>query len=300
MSKRLAVIDLGTNTFHLLIVLAHEGRFEILFRERRFVKLAESGIETIGAAPLARGLAAMDFFAEQIKGYQTDQVRAFGTAALRTASNGAAFIQMVKERTGLAIELIDGNREALLIHKGTQQAVPFTEENRLIMDIGGGSVEFIIANQERIFWAKSFPIGVAVLSKEFHHSDPIQAKEQNRLEAFLSQSLAPLKQALALYPCEDLIGASGTFDVLENMLANGRTNPHFAEVNTLKLQSASTLLINSTLDERLQMEKIPSHRADMVVVAMILIEWVTQTARIKRILVSDYAMKEGMLAEMLE
>ena len=115
---------------------------------------------------------------------QIKKVKAIGTAALRTASNGQEFIDTVKKKYNISIELIDGNREAELIYKGVILAIPFQEKNYLLMDIGGGSVEFIIANKNKVLWAKSFPIGVAVLYKRFQHSEPILPEEVKGVKAF--------------------------------------------------------------------------------------------------------------------
>ncbi|NJK83906.1 MAG: hypothetical protein HC912_08960 [Saprospiraceae bacterium] len=151
--NRYAVIDLGTNTFHLLIV---EQNRQKLYQERQFVKLAENGIEHISAAPFQRGIETMLHFHRVLKKFDVQQVQAFGTAALRTAHNGSAFIEEVEEATGIEIQLISGEREAALIQKGVAQAIPATDAHSLIMDIGGGSVEFILANQHEVFWAQSF------------------------------------------------------------------------------------------------------------------------------------------------
>ena len=162
--KKYGVIDLGTNTFHLLIIETDDtDAFREIYREQHFVKLAEDGIGTIGAAPYARALKVMQDFEEVLDKQQVSGLCAFGTAALRTARNGQAFIEEVKTLTGIEVELITGDREAELIHKGVLQAVPFSSECWLIMDIGGGSVEFIIADKNEMYWAQSFPIGVAVL-----------------------------------------------------------------------------------------------------------------------------------------
>ena len=186
MPKRYAVIDLGTNTFHLLVAEQQaDNNFKELYRKRFFVKLAEEGIETIGKASLKRGLAALQHFRQVISELQVDKVKAIGTAALRTASNGPAFIKQVKEELDLSIELITGNQEAAYIHQGVAMAVPFQANNYLLMDIGGGSVEFIIANKDKVHWAQSFPIGVGVLFKNFHQHEPILSTEITATKSFI-------------------------------------------------------------------------------------------------------------------
>ncbi len=299
---KLGVIDLGTNTFHLLLVEPKpDGTFTELYRKQYFVKLAAEGIEKIGPTPFARGLEVMQIFKETLAAQQVSRVWAFGTAALRTASNGRAFIQQVQALTGIEVQLISGEREAALIHKGVMLAVPFGDDPMLIMDIGGGSVEFIIADQRQVYWSHSFPIGVAILFKRFHQSDPIAPDEIAAVQTFLNQHLAPLRQALLQFPVRHLVGASGTFDVLENILVDHKTHPHHAILDVAKFPDFYQTIRHSTLQERLNMQGMPAIRADMIVVALILIDFVLKLSPtpIEQIIISSFAMKEGMLYEMM-
>jgi len=299
MSKRLAVIDLGTNTFHLLVAEAQANQtFKEIYRKRFFVKLAEEGIETIGTAPLQRGMQALTHFQQIIQEMGVEQVKAIGTAALRTASNGPNFIQTVKEQIGIQIELISGAKEAAYIHKGVALAVPFSSDNFLLMDIGGGSVEFIIANQDTVHWAQSFPIGVGVLYKKFHQHEPILDNEIAATYQYIESFLPPLLKALHQYPATTLVGASGTFDVLEFILAKEK-HPTYALVPIDNFPPLYERLLASTKAERYAFKDIPDERADMIVVAVILIEYILKAVDIEQILVSKYAMKEGILAELL-
>lgn len=297
-----AIADLGTNTFHLLIAEKIDATvFKVLHRQRFFVKLAEEGIETIGATPLNRAWKALTAFRKTLDTFQIEphQLKIIGTAALRTASNGLEFISGVKEKLNISIELIDGSREAELIAKGVRLAVPFEEKNYLIMDIGGGSVEFIIANPNQLLWAQSFPIGVAVLYKKFHQSDPITQAEITKLEAFLTNSLTPLFTALTQFSTKTLIGASGTFDVLENVLSSQKTSPDYGLVPLDNFPPLYQQLVNATTAERFAMQEVPDTRADMIVVAVVLIDFILRKVPIDTLLVSNFAMKEGILAEFL-
>jgi exopolyphosphatase/guanosine-5'-triphosphate,3'-diphosphate pyrophosphatase len=300
MSNHKAVIDLGTNTFHLLIVAPDEQLgFREVFRERRFIKLAEGGIEYLSDAAVQRGLEALVDFKSELDRHQVVEVRAIGTAALRTARNGSAFIELVKDMTGIQIELIDGSEEARLIHLGVALATPLGTERGLIMDIGGGSVEFIIADVEKVYWAQSFPVGVAVLYERFHKNEPISEAEQMALRAFLKEQLRPLGNALDRYPCQDLLGASGTFDVLEDILVEEKPFPLHSSFPTAAFSPVAQKMIQASLRERLEMAEMPSARAEMIVVALLLLEFVLSLQPFEQIFVSAYALKEGVLTEML-
>jgi exopolyphosphatase/guanosine-5'-triphosphate,3'-diphosphate pyrophosphatase len=270
--QKSAVIDLGTNTFHLLIVAPSESdTFLELCRERIFVKLAEEGIERIGAAPFERGLAAMRRFKTILDEQEVKQLKAFGTAALRTASNAGLFIQRIKEETNIEVAIIDGDEEALLIYQGVRQVVNFGVEKGLIMDIGGGSVEFILANQNGVIWAQSFPIGVAVLTRKFHQEDPISETAITALHHFLDNILQPLHEILRQHNVDNLIGASGTFDVLEATLVKPTKKVLSSSFPTHHFAPLYKRLIHTSLEERFQMSDIPDSRAELIITALILI-----------------------------
>jgi len=301
MTKRYGVIDLGTNTFHLLICEQEDdGNIKELIRERVFVKLGEEGIETIGALPFQRALAAIHTFKTILEKFNVKKVNAFGTAALRTASNGNDFISKIKEETGITVKLIPGDEEARLIYLGVSLAVPLNNENGLIMDIGGGSVEFIVANSQGVIWAQSFPVGVSVLYREFHKSDPISLDDIKAVEDHLTGTLQPLFETLKSYQTPLLIGASGTFDVLDILLSKNRISPIHSSVEVQDFFPLYQQFLKTTLSERFQMEKLPESRAEMIIVALILINLILHKANIQRIAVSAYAMKEGMLSEMID
>ena len=298
-NNRFGVIDLGTNTFHLLIIEKSSlGTSHEIARERIFIKLASEGIETIGAAPFQRGLKAMIRFSEILKEYQVSNIKAIGTAALRTASNGKDFVQLIFKKTGIQIELIDGTEEARLIYQGVKEAFPIGKEKVLIMDIGGGSVEFIIANQSGIKWSQSFPIGVAVLFKKFHKSDPISSNEIQGINTHLTEILAPLFNALKDHSVDKLIGASGTFDVIELFLSEKDITGLFATVSVDRYSKFSKKIIYTSVAERLAIQRLPDSRADLIVVALVLIDFIVKAVNINSIVTSAYAMKEGILSEM--
>lgn len=298
---KLAVIDLGTNTFHLLIVKTNlTNEFVELHRQREYVYIGEEGVDKLGDIPMQRGYEALQKFKTIIDSHEVEKTQATGTAALRRASNGAFFIKEVKRLTDISIKIISGKEEARLIYLGVRQAVPMNTTPKLIMDIGGGSVEFIIANQAKVLWAESFPIGVSVLFNQFHQNDPISNSEIETIYQYLTDTLSPLFKALHASPIVNLIGASGTFDVIANIL--GIKEKAFKNCQFADLTDFPTLyqrVAESTLAERLNMSDIPTQRAKLIPVALILIDFILQRTDIKTIWVSHYAMKEGILMELM-
>lgn len=303
---RCAVIDLGTNTFHLLIAGrdAAGAPWRVLSKQRVYVKLAENGIQRIGPPAFARAMDALKGFKTALDAAAVpgERVRALGTAALRTAENAPDLIEAARRDLGLRIEVISGDREAELICKGVRQAVPLPADRRvLIMDIGGGSVEFIIADRTQVWWQQSFPIGVAVLFHHFQHSDPIAPAEITAAEDFLDAALKELWQALDQWPAAALVGASGTFDVIDNFLLDPATKPPlYGRVTRAEFEPLCDLFLRSTLAERRQMPLLAPERADMIVAAVILVRLVLRRAGLTEVFTSAYAMKEGMLEELAE
>ena len=298
---RLGVIDCGTNTFHLLIAEAQDnGRFDVLFKQRQYVRLGENGLTLIGQEPFRRGVSCIESFKKIMEENGVEKNRTFGTEALRRASNSNDFIQAVQEATGIQIQLISGYEEARLIHLGVMQAVPPFLGKALIMDIGGGSVEFIICSEQELFWAQSFQIGVQVLYAEFQKNDPISAGDLAALEWHLEQTLQPLFDALRSHETPLMIGASGSFEVIEDFLVARKHHPLFSIVPVDDYYYLHSKMLATSLAGRRNMPKLPSERVELIVVAFVLIDFVIRKAGIRQIITSAYAMKEGILKEMME
>ncbi|HMR44416.1 MAG TPA: hypothetical protein PKC40_11315, partial [Saprospiraceae bacterium] len=199
------------------------------------------------------------------------------------------------EHTGIEVHLIDGLEEAQFIYNGVRRAVPFGEENQLIMDIGGGSVEFIIANRDQVFWANSFLVGVGILFNRFHKTDPISAQEIKTVEAFLEKELSSLLQTIKIHPCPTLTGASGAFETVVDMVPHRQITENFAELDLNGFGGFYKKIITSTLQERLSMPDLPDERIQMIVVAAILIDFILKKCGIERVYISSFALKEGIL-----
>ena len=309
--RRLALIDMGTNTFHLLIVELPEARHAqpvVLLRTKVGVRLGEGGISKghIAPEPYARALHTLAGFKEEMELHQVTDVRATATSAMRVTANGPELVKDIFEQTGIRVEVIAGDREAELICAGVRQAVALGPEPHLIMDIGGGSVEFIIANEQTIFWKQSFEIGAQRLLDKFFPdaSGVISAEAVAAEKDYLRTVLAPLAAAVAESRPVGLIGASGSFDSLADMqLGRLRTEAELPPSTELTLESfrrSYAQLLRLPHEERKTLPGILSMRADMLVVAAILTDYVLELTGITHLRTSAYALKEGLLAEMLQ
>ncbi len=306
---KFAIIDLGTNTFHLLIVEKQNDNIIKLYQDQIPAKIGKSGINQGIIVPEAieRAIGVLSIFRQKIDAYGVNlsQVTAIGTSAIRSAENKIAFCETIKEKTGIEILIIDGDREAELIYEGVKQAIDLGSEPSLIVDIGGGSVEFIIANSSRIFWKQSFEIGGQRLLEKFMTTDPISASAVSRLHTYFQEKLLPLANAMHQYAPKILVGSSGSFDTLVDIDFMHRlghlpsTSQISFEIEITEFQRAYELIVAKNRNERMAISGMIDLRVEMIVVGVILIDYVLKTFNINTIKCSNYALKEGILSWVL-
>jgi len=200
-----------------------------------------------------RGLTALCEFKEILLEYNIDDYTIIGTSALRSASNSQSFVDRALQDHGLYIEVIDGDREAQLIYLGVRPLMQDSKGMQVIMDIGGGSVEFIIVENDQLIWARSYDIGVGVLYNYIKGSDPLLPAEHDTIADLVSAQLASLQEFTADKMIDGLIGASGSFEVVQSMNGNVGSSSELTEISLTAYQSVSTRVVGSTVAERLQM-----------------------------------------------
>lgn len=299
MTGPLAVIDLGTNTFHLLIAERAEGRhFRILHRHRRYVHLGRGGLEHLDDAAMKSGLEVCRQFRISMDEYGVVRCRVLGTEALRRAANAAELTERMAGILGYPVERIDGLEEARLIARGVGLLLPRRFPPCLIMDIGGGSVEFIRMEQGRPCWRGSFPCGVAVLHRRFQVRDPMGPADIRELEAFLGVVLEPLLHSQRGQAIPALVGAAGIYEVLARHTAV-RHQGGIRRLDVPAFDRFTETALALDLEGRIAHPAIPRERAELLPVGLVLIRWVMRSLGVERLYASPYAMKEGALAEML-
>lgn len=305
--SKVAIIDMGTNTFHLLIAGIESGTYKIIYRDHEPVKIGLAGINQAIITPSAcqRAMVAMRRFRKAIDENHISKILALGTSALRNARNGAALAQDITRETGIAVRIISGEEEAELIFEGIRAAFDLGEHNNLIVDIGAGSVEFIIGNADQLFWKKSFEIGGQRLLERFHKHDPITPEEIAALDSYFRSALQPLFHALKSFDPRVLVGSSGTFDTLSDIhcIRKGVQLPQRNPETPLSLESFYEIyneLIHKDRDARMKIDGMVEMRVDMIVVACCLIRFLLEKHRFDKIRVSSYSLKEGVLANLMK
>ena len=306
-NNTIAVIDLGTNTFHIVIAeVLKDHHYQMVYRQRIPVMIGKGGINKgmITDEGQERALAALQTFANLIQERNVRQVRATATSAFRNARNGAELVERIYEETGIQVEVIDGMREAAYIFGGVQEALSLGEESALIMDIGGGSVEFIISSHQQVRWRQSFEIGAQRLLDRFDIQDPISSQNLDELTTYFRTTLSDLLSAAQQWQPHTLVGASGTFETLCNIHGHQHQLAVADDACELPISadSFSTILqdlLKKDRSERLAIPGMVEMRVDMIVVASWLIQFVLIELDIKDLRVSAYALKEGVLREMV-
>lgn len=308
MSELLSVIDCGTNTFNLLVVEPlRDGTFRKVYNTRAAVRLGEGTINQgfIAPQPFQRGLSAIEAFVNEIKRYKVGKVLAFATSAIRDAKNGQEFVRLVQEKHGILIQIINGDHEAALIAYGVMAAVKPRHHRALIMDIGGGSTEFIIIENGKLLWKHSFDLGAARLLERFKPSERLTPEQEAAIKAYLKLKLEPLILELASLPCEELIGSSGAFDSVVEMihgeLGGEPLLEHITEyrIDLNQFRRISARILASTLQERQHIKGLVAMRIDMIVISCLMMNFVLQEFKLQEFSVSTYSLKEGALVDYL-
>jgi len=300
-SRRAAVVDCGTNLFTMLIATCQSTGWEEEIVLRRPVFIGQGGFRSRTILPdrFARGMDALRVLHQAAENYDVDTVRILGTSALRDAQNGATFAKQVHRELGWELEIIDGDAEAHLIHDGVAQTLGDATGPVLVMDIGGGSVEFIVSRKEGDAWKAvewvSLDAGVGRLEEFGKPTDPIEQQGVDRYEAFLIETLAPVRSLIQAHSPLALVGSSGSFDTFADLL-NVEADAPLKELGRDSLNALHQELINRSIEERLKMPGMSPARARLIPLSSMLLQNVLNdlppTARVMR---SPHALREGVM-----
>jgi len=301
---RAAVIDLGTNTCNLLIAETSETGYKILHQSKNLVRLGDNKIKEgeISREATQRTIESFLQHKEIIDKFQPEKIRVVATSAVRTAQNKIGFLETVGNASGWLIKVISGEKEAELIFDGVMLAFQNLENPSLILDIGGGSNELILARVNKIIWKESQPTGMARIINQFNLSNPIKTEEVDKLRAHFARFHEAAIEHCKTWKVETLIGCSGAFDTIADMIDGVNPGEKLRKTQEISLDSFYNVyntLLQSTREERLQMKGMDFVRVDLIVPAVILIEFLISVNQIKQIIQTDFALREGVFYELI-
>jgi len=302
---RAAIIDLGTNTCNLLIAESSDGEYNILHQSKHLVRLGDgkTGDDKISSEATQRTISAFQHHKQIIDRYQPEIIRVVATSAVRTAANKIGFLESLAESSGWLVKVITGEKEAELIFKGVMLAFRELTKPSLILDIGGGSNELIIANVASAVWKESQPTGMARIINQFSLSDPISKEEITALQHHFGKHHLAAIENCRTENVQTLVGCSGAFDTIADMIDHVNPGEKIRKTQEISIDSFYNVyntLLDSTREERLAIKGMDFVRVDLIVPAVILIEYLISQTGISEIIQTDFALREGVFYDLLK
>lgn len=303
---RCAAVDVGSNTIRMLIAAFHDSRLSRIHTARAITRLAEGIRETgrLRKENIARSLAVLRDFSHSINIHGVNRVRAVGTSAIREAGNSNEFIDAAFRETGIKIEPISGIREARLTTKGVLLGFHENPSPSLIVDIGGGSTEWIIyrAEQPEPLFCGTTTAGVVNLLERFMKTDPPQMTEVSAMQKEIDLLLSSLKNETAKYALPThIVGTGGTITTLASIdLSLSEYDSemiHMHNISVDRLKELRDMLLSLTLDKRKDIAGLEPGRADLIIPGILLTIRIMEIFGFKKLTVSDYGILEGLLWE---
>ena len=300
-------IDVGTNSFHLIVV-EFDSTFDttrVVYKDREMVRLgSDDAMERgrLSAKAMARGVTAIVRFVDAARARGAERIRAVATSAVREAENGEEFRAQVEAQAGIALEVIPAIEEARLIHLGVANGIPIYDRLACIIDIGGGSTEFIVADGERPYLLDSVKLGSLRLYDRFLRGRSPQ-RGARELDRHIRTTIEPLIERVRRYRIDTVIGTSGTIMGLAALDAASRglavKRVHGYALNRERLVTLQRQMLGMSESERRRMPGMNPRRADIIVAgSAILIEALTQLGR-DEIVISERALREGIIVDLV-
>jgi exopolyphosphatase/guanosine-5'-triphosphate,3'-diphosphate pyrophosphatase len=298
--KYVATLDLGTNTFNLIISEIN-APFPPVYSDEKGVFIGKGGLQNKIIKPdaLKRAQHVLEQYDKVIKKYNVLQINAVATEAIRNAQNGDLILEKLDANIPFSIEKITGIREAELIWQGVNASGVLSDKTAMIIDIGGASTEIIMADNKKIKWLKSYKVGVSRALESFPISGQPTGKELADLQAYFINNISDLKYQLEKYQPEVLIGTAGSFDTWRKILEpdNGKNIPFYKfEKKALKLIIKK---INVTpYVKRINIKSIPEIRRKTIVPAGVLVQYLLDIYSFKTVYQCSYSLAEGLMSDM--
>ena len=307
--RRIAAIDIGTNSFHLLVAAVDPKlrTFRIIQAEKATTRLGERDPKTgeLTEVAMQRGLETLRQFRDLAASHRVEQIVTAATSAVREAPNGRDFLQTILDYLGMEVDLVSGPEEARLIYLGVLSGMPFGDRPHLLLDIGGGSTELILADGRDARALTSTRVGAVRLQRDFVRDDPMPPQRRSFLQAFIQGSLEPAvdKVRRRIKPGETpvLVATSGTAMAIGSLAASEEERPprklHGYRVTRQSLNQVVDRLITMTPAQRRELAPINDRRAEIIVPGALILQTTMKMLGVEEFVLSERALREGLIVD---
>ncbi|MCJ7784751.1 MAG: Ppx/GppA family phosphatase [Desulfobacterales bacterium] len=299
---RVASIDIGTNTILLLIAEVGEGEINPLFEMETVVRLGENLQKTgvISSQAMDRGLQTLTQYLKQCQVWEVQKLFAVGTSALREAKNSEVFLRLVKEKLNLSIEVISGEEEAQLSFLAVAKDLQEQEKSILVVDVGGGSTEFILGRGDQISRWISLPLGSVRFTEEFLHSDPVQEEEWQKMEQEIRKLLVNIPHTKEPLSMVAVGGTATTLASVEQGLEDFIAEKiHHFVIEKEALKNQLLLYRTKTIEERKKISGLPLARADVILAGAAILYLTMEEVKCPSVLISCHGVRYGLIYKRL-
>jgi exopolyphosphatase/guanosine-5'-triphosphate,3'-diphosphate pyrophosphatase len=304
----LAAIDVGTNSVHLVVArLGEEDHFDVLTREKEMVRLGTGSgdMRRLEDDAIERGVAALAR-AKRIADSFDAPVRAVATSAVREAENHMEFLERAEAEAGIEVEIVSGVEEARLIHLGVLQALPIFEQRALVCDIGGGSTELMVGERGSLLTAVSLKLGALRLTNRFFPGAKVHPSAVSSCRRHIAAMVSDFARRAGQLGHEVAVGSSGTIEQLVRLARTGAGEPepttwNGARITAPELRAVVKELISARkADNVAALPGMDARRADIILAGALILEGVFDGCSIDELVLSEYALREGVLLDTLE
>ena len=306
--KLISAIDVGSNSFHMIIAEITGKSFSIIRKEREVIRLGtwkEGEDKIISEEEIDHASSILKRFKLLSDSYKSG-TKAVATSALRDAYNNHEFIDKIYARTGIKIEIISGRREAELIFTGVKKSLMIGKKNSLCLDIGGGSTEMVYYASGNIVFAESLKLGAVRLTKKFFPNAVLNNSSIANCSEFIEEQFNENKNIRFNIPYEITAGSSGTIQNAASIIHFGNQNKILRKLNgfTFSAQDLKEVidfvLSCKTTRDRLRIGGIEGKRADILPAGLLILKKVFELFDIQDMVISEYALREGIILDTIK
>jgi exopolyphosphatase / guanosine-5'-triphosphate,3'-diphosphate pyrophosphatase len=302
---RIAAIDIGTNSVHMIVVRVRTDlSFEVIDREKVMVRLGAGGLDgkALTTEAMNAALQALSKFKRLAESHRVDEILAAATSATREARNGGEFLARIERETGIRPRVITGTEEARLIHQAAVYGVDVGTGRAVVIDVGGGSTEITLGNATAIQAARSFKIGVIRLTERFVHSDPLSGRDERKLTKHILSEIGRHCDQITAIGFDRVIGTSGTILSLGAVAATAARGTTPAELRNLRVSAKQIRRLRKEIvalnpAQRLTVPGLDPRRADLVVAGAVLLDTILRRLGAEELTLCDLALREGLVLD---